>query len=309
MNRDNTPSTGSTTDRATTVRPDAVTVIGLGGMGRALAGAFLDAGHPTTVWNRTPGKEGDLVERGAVVAASAEEAVRASGLTLVCLLDYDASDAVLEPLADALAGRTLVNVTSDVPERCRRTAAWAEQHGIAYLDGAVMVPVPVVGTEHGLLFHAGPRDVFERHEDTLRALGGRTEYVGVDHGRAAAFDLALLDFFYGAISGMIHAFGMAKEEGVDAVDVAPYMATIAAILPPMLPVHAAEVDTRTYGTGGGGLGMMATAVDHVAHLARSHKLDSAQIDAIKRTADRAKELGHGDHTWAATYEALLSPRP
>ncbi|MEU5976108.1 NAD(P)-binding domain-containing protein [Streptomyces sp. NPDC047315] len=298
----------STEGNHSTARQEAVTVIGLGGMGRALAGAFLAAGHPTTVWNRTPGKEGDLVERGAVVAASAEEAVRAGGLTVVCLLDYDASDAVLEPLADALAGRTLVNVTSDVPERSRRTAAWAERHGIAYLDGAVMVPVDIVGTEHGLLFHAGPREVFERHEDTLRALGGRTEHVGADHGRAAAFDLALLNFFYASISGMINAYALAKEEGVDAADVAPYMDTIAAILPPMLPANAAAVDSRTYGAGGGGLGMMAAAVDHVAHLTHSHKLDPAQIDAVKRMTDRAKELGHGDHIWAATYEALLAPR-
>lgn len=31
-----------------------VTVLGLGPMGAALASAFLAAGHPTTVWNRTP---------------------------------------------------------------------------------------------------------------------------------------------------------------------------------------------------------------------------------------------------------------
>ena len=33
-----------------------VTVIGLGLMGQALAGAFLRAGHPTTVWNRSAAK-------------------------------------------------------------------------------------------------------------------------------------------------------------------------------------------------------------------------------------------------------------
>ncbi|CAM5598147.1 6-phosphogluconate dehydrogenase OS=Streptomyces antimycoticus OX=68175 GN=SSPO_095210 PE=3 SV=1 [Streptomyces antimycoticus] len=49
----------------------AVTVLGLGPMGRALAGAFLDAGLRTTVWNRTAGRDGELVERGAVSAPSA----------------------------------------------------------------------------------------------------------------------------------------------------------------------------------------------------------------------------------------------
>lgn len=31
-----------------------VTVVGLGSMGSALAEAFIDAGHPTTVWNTDP---------------------------------------------------------------------------------------------------------------------------------------------------------------------------------------------------------------------------------------------------------------
>ncbi|WP_234436505.1 NAD(P)-binding domain-containing protein, partial [Streptomyces sp. XY511] len=40
----------------------AVTVLGLGPMGRSLAAAFLAAGLPTTVWNRTPGRDRELVE-------------------------------------------------------------------------------------------------------------------------------------------------------------------------------------------------------------------------------------------------------
>jgi len=46
-------------------RGSAVTVIGLGSMGSALAGAVLEAGYPTTVWNRTAGKAEPLVRRGA----------------------------------------------------------------------------------------------------------------------------------------------------------------------------------------------------------------------------------------------------
>jgi 3-hydroxyisobutyrate dehydrogenase-like beta-hydroxyacid dehydrogenase len=55
-----------------------VTVIGLGAMGRALAGAFVDRGHPTTVWNRTPGKGEELARRGADVAPTIIDAVQAS---------------------------------------------------------------------------------------------------------------------------------------------------------------------------------------------------------------------------------------
>ncbi|WP_440081483.1 NAD(P)-binding domain-containing protein [Streptosporangium sp. LJ11] len=98
--------------------PTPVTVLGLGPMGRALAGAFLANGHPTTVWNRTAARAEDLVARGAIRA---------------------------DTVADALKGRTLVNLTADTPERARLMAAWAAELGVDYLDGAIMTPTPTIG--------------------------------------------------------------------------------------------------------------------------------------------------------------------
>lgn len=50
-------------------------VLGMGRMGRALAGRLLDSGHNVTIWNRTPGRAPDLIERGAKEAHSISEAV------------------------------------------------------------------------------------------------------------------------------------------------------------------------------------------------------------------------------------------
>lgn len=41
---------------------ESVTVLGLGAMGTALAGAFLRAGHRITVWNRSADKTVPLKE-------------------------------------------------------------------------------------------------------------------------------------------------------------------------------------------------------------------------------------------------------
>lgn len=120
--------------------PAPVTILGLGPMGRALAGAFLKAGHPTTVWNRSAGKADSLVSQGACLAGTAAEAAQASPLVIVCVLDYDAVHAIIRPLGDALKGRTLVNLTADAPFRARQTADWAAGREIHYLDGAIMTP-------------------------------------------------------------------------------------------------------------------------------------------------------------------------
>ncbi|MEI7034761.1 NAD(P)-dependent oxidoreductase [Streptomyces pratensis] len=287
-----------------TTPPVPVTVLGLGDMGRALAGAFLSAGHPTTVWNRSPGKGDDVVARGAVRAATAEEAVRASGLVVVCLVDYDASDAVLEPLATALEGRVLVNLTSDTPARARRAAAWAEKHSLAYLDGAIMVPVEVVGSAQALVFHSGDRAAYEAYEPALKALGEPATYLGEDPGLAAAYDMAMLDFFYGAMGGLVHAFALARAEGVDGASLAPYLTTIADILPPIAAYTATDVDTRRYVGEGANLAMMAASVDHILHTAKDRGLDTSQLAALKGVTDRAIARGHGPDSWSSIIEVL-----
>ena len=71
-------------------RQGAVTVVGLGLMGQALARAFLNSGTTTTVWNRSVDKAGPLTSKGARIAESAGAAVAASPVVVVCVTDYDA---------------------------------------------------------------------------------------------------------------------------------------------------------------------------------------------------------------------------
>nr|BFE84359.1 hypothetical protein GCM10020093_069600 [Planobispora longispora] len=100
-----------------------VTVIGLGLMGQALAGAFLRGGHPTTVWNRTASKADKLAAEGARPAPTAADALRASPLTIVCVTDYRAVHELLGADDAALDGTTLINLTSGTSAQARRPRA------------------------------------------------------------------------------------------------------------------------------------------------------------------------------------------
>ncbi|MFE7137883.1 NAD(P)-dependent oxidoreductase [Streptomyces sp. NPDC057644] len=298
--------TQANTTTAPTTPVTTVTVLGLGEMGRSLARAFVAAGHPTTVWNRSPEKGEDVVALGAVRAASAEEAVRASGLVVVCLVDYDASDAVLEPLAGALEGRVLVNLTSDIPARSRQAAAWAEKHSLSYLDGAIMVPVDVVGTDQGLVLHSGDRAAYETYAPVLKALGAQAPFLGEDHGQAAALDMAMLDFFYGAMGGLVHAFALGRAEGIEPASLAPYLTSITGILPPIVEYTAAEAGSGAYVADGANLGMMAASVDHILHTAKGHRLDVSQLAGLKSLTDRAIAQGRGPASWSSLVEVIAA---
>ncbi|TPQ23128.1 NAD(P)-dependent oxidoreductase [Streptomyces sporangiiformans] len=282
----------------------SVAVLGLGAMGQALAAALLRAGHPTTVWNRSAGKGDELVAQGAVRAATAGEAVRVAELVVVCVVDYDAAGTILESAADDLPGRVLVNLTSDTPERSRTTAAWANDRGIDYLDGAIMVPITMIGQPEALIFYSGPQAAYDKHAIALKALGGRPAYLGEDQGLAAVYDLALLDFFYGSITGMVHAFALAGADGVRATDLAPYLNTIAAILPPLAAGAARDIDAGSYPGEEANLGMMATAVDHILEWAEHRGLDVSTVRPIKDVYDKSVARGHAADSWTSTIEVV-----
>ena len=284
----------------------AVTVLGLGPMGRALAGAFLAAGLRTTVWNRTPGKDAELLGRGAVGARSAAEAVGASELVVVCVVNYDAADAFLrqDAVTGALKGRTVVNLTADTPARARDTATWAAAHGIRYLDGAIMTPATTIGTSDAVFLHSGPEDLYREHRPVLDVLGGTHTHLGEDIGRAAALDVALLDIFWTAMSGYAHALAVARAEGITARELTPFAQGIGALLPPMFEELAGDVDDGTYSGEGNPITSAASSMAHIVEASESHGIDAGVMRAAEGQARRVIGLGHGTDGFIRVTELL-----
>ncbi|MFF3420215.1 NAD(P)-dependent oxidoreductase [Streptomyces sp. NPDC002698] len=230
------------------VEKTSVTMLGLGAMGTALARTWLAAGHPLTVWNRTPARGAALAAEGAKVADSAAAAVAANTLIVVCLLD-DAS--VDEALAGAdLAGRDLVNLTTSTPARARARTEWARARGARYLDGGIMAVPPMIGVPEagGYVFYSGSREVFERHQEVLRVPVGTT-YVGEDAGFAALHDVALLSAMYGMFAGAAHAFALIRKEDIDPVSFAPLLADWLVAMVPAVHQTADRLRSGDYSKG------------------------------------------------------------
>jgi 3-hydroxyisobutyrate dehydrogenase-like beta-hydroxyacid dehydrogenase len=223
----------------------AVTVIGLGAMGTALARAFLRGGHPTTVWNRTATKVDELVGEGAIGAAAVADAVLASKLLIVCVLDYPAVHSALEPVGDALAGRVIVNLTNGTPQQAREMAEWAATRDAEYVDGAIMAVPPMIGGPDTVLLYSGSRAAFEALEHDLARLG-TAEYVGADPGLASLHDLALLSGMYGMFAGALHAFALVGTEQIRATDLLPLLVPWITAMTAELPGIARQIDAGDY---------------------------------------------------------------
>ncbi len=270
-----------------------VTVIGLGPMGQALARTLLDAGRRVTVWNRTESKAAQLVSRGALRAAGPAEAVAAGDITLINVVDHDAVDSVVTAAGDAVAGRVLVGLSSDTPDRARGTAKLVADAGGRYLDGAIMTPTDVMGTAEAGVLYAGPQDLFDRHRALFEILGQAT-WLGEDHGRAAAYDMALLDVFWTATGGFLHALQTARAHDIAPSELLPHALGIAAILPPIFTEFAGRVEADRHDNASASVSSVAASLTHLIATSEGSGVDAGALKAMKRYADDAVAAGLGD---------------
>ncbi len=285
---------------------EPVTVIGLGLMGSALAEAFLENDHPTTVWNRTAEKAAPLVAKGAVHALNLTEAVTASTLVVVCVSTYEAAHEILDPLGEAFSGRVLVNLTSGTPDQARAMAAWAAEHTIDYLDGAIMAVPPMIGQPEASLLYSGSETVFTAHEPTLLHLGTPV-YLGTDPGLALLYDVALLGMMWSSLGGFYHAAALVETAGIDATTFAPLAAETLSVVASWLPDEAREIDEGRYETDVSTLETNKAAIAHLIHTNQAHGTNADLTAPTQSRIDRRVAEGHGADSLASVIELIKKP--
>lgn len=295
----------------TTTQDSAVTVIGLGPMGQAMTRTLLTAGHPVTVWNRTAGRADGVVSDGATLAATPREAVEASDLVILSLTDYQAMYDILGSATASLAGRTLVNLSSDTPDRSREAATWAAGHNAGFLTGGVMVPAPMVGTEAAYVYYSGRDQVAERHLAALARLG-TPKHLGEDPGLAQMMYQAQLAVFLTTLSGLMHATAMLGTAGMKAEEALPELLSFTDSIGEIL--RAGEENPGTALDAGQHPGdlstvtMMGATSDHIVETSTSLGLDLALPLAVQAHYRRAIENGHGSDNWTRIIDSIRGTR-
>jgi 3-hydroxyisobutyrate dehydrogenase-like beta-hydroxyacid dehydrogenase len=102
-----------------------VAFIGLGRMGRGMAGRYLDAGFTVAVWNRSKAKAEDLIARGARWASSPADAADGAEAVVTMVADDDASHAVWLGKDGAAAAMKAAASRSNVrPSRINTRSSW-----------------------------------------------------------------------------------------------------------------------------------------------------------------------------------------
>lgn len=285
----------------------ALSVIGLGAMGAALAKALLAANHRVTVWNRTAGKCMPLGQAGARIAHSVAEAVDASQVVIVCVSDYSTSDALLRipDVAARLKGKTLIQLTTGTPQNAHAAAAWAQEHAVAYLDGTVEGYPQHIGTPDGAILYAGSRSTFDALQPVLASLSGHAFFVGEDFGTTAVLDGAIVgSFSLAAMLGFLYGAALCEAEGVS---LDAYLSIALARLPFIADNLRMSVQMIKQGDYSGSQAALDTWVAGIGQLVEysgAIGTDSSFPQEMLARLQQAIAMGHGQHELAAVFECF-----
>jgi 2-hydroxy-3-oxopropionate reductase len=198
--------------------------IGLGVMGKPMAGHLIKAGHHLTVHNRSRGAVDELVAAGATAAASPADVARASGIVITMLPDTPDVERVLtgpDGVLSALQpGAIVIDMSSISPVVTERLASLVATRGGSMLDA------PVSGGEIGAInaqlsiMVGGDEAAFTRARPILAAMGNPEKIIHI--GRSGAGQICKVCnqiAIGGALAGVGEAFALAKKAGVDAARV------------------------------------------------------------------------------------------
>jgi 3-hydroxyisobutyrate dehydrogenase len=205
---------------------DRVSVLGLGTMGGAMAANIARAGFPLTVWNRSPGRAGPILELGATEAQTPADAAAASEIVLICVSDTPDVEAVLlgdnGVNAGAHDGLLVIDTSTISPGATRGFAERLQEKGVALVDA------PVSGGSEGAqkgtlsIFVGGEEDDVNRARPVLEAIGKTITHVGpVGSGQAvkAVNQVILAGAYLGVAEGIVLAMkaGLDVEQVVSAL--------------------------------------------------------------------------------------------
>ena len=192
--------------------------VGLGSMGRPMAGALLRARHEVIAWNRTPGRAEVLRGEGVAVAATPAEAARA-GVAISMLADDAAADAATGGpdgiRAGLPQGGVHVSMSTLAPDTIERLA---RDHAAA---GQALIAAPVFGRPEAaaaaklFVVAAGPRDAVDRVRPLLDAMGQRTFLLGEEPAQASLVKLAGNFMLTAAIEALAESLALVEKAGID----------------------------------------------------------------------------------------------
>ncbi len=277
----------------------SVGFVGLGAMGRGMAGNLVAAGHRVRVWNRSPGPVEELVALGATAADGLPDAFGADVVVSMLANDAAVESLLLDP--ELLAGARAsvhVNMATVSIELAERATALHAEHGVGYVAAPVLGRPGVAASGELNILAAGETAALALAEPLLAAMGRRTWHFGDRPAQASTAKISANFLLACAIESLAEACSLAEANGVRPADLVE-MLTGTLFPGPVYSGYGSMVAERRYEPAGFrlplglkdvNLALTAGAAVNVP-LPFGSVLRDAFLDALAH--------GDGDKDWAA----------
>ncbi|MGH8931359.1 MAG: hypothetical protein ACRDZO_12225 [Egibacteraceae bacterium] len=188
-------------------------------------------------------------------------------------------------------------------------AAWGAQHGIGYLDGAIMTPTETIGGPAAVVLYRGPEGRLPDTSTDARELG-RHRHVpwrGPQPGGGARRGPArpLLD-----LHELQRPPSLAGAERIAAKDLASFAKGIGDPLPGIIAGFVSQVDGRDYPGRPVHYRVGPRRVWSASFTPpQTHGIDTSVLSAAVAIAQRAIDAGHGSDGFTRLAEVLRKSPP
>ncbi|WP_080756792.1 NAD(P)-dependent oxidoreductase [Pseudomonas putida] len=284
----------------------SVSVLGLGAMGSVLARTLLQSGHDVTVWNRSPERAAALAQEGANLARDASEAIKASNLIIICMIDKAASQAVLSRLDPSLdlRGKTIVNMSTGTVDDVQRIVSLVEHRNGLYIDAGIMCYPKDIGAQHTTILYSGNSDAYRSNEPTLKRLAGNPTYLGSDPTACTPTYLALYAFYFGAFAAWLEGAVLASCAGVSIQDFKALSPIMSDMLVDGINTAADRIAASHYSGEQASVDVHVAGQEVVLEALQSANAPHASTDAYLTYCRLAQAAGMGELDIASLFKAM-----
>jgi 3-hydroxyisobutyrate dehydrogenase-like beta-hydroxyacid dehydrogenase len=192
--------------------------IGLGRMGAGMAANLVRAGHNVTVFNRSPGRSGSLIELGAHEAASVAGACDGEAVITMLADDDAASDIALGDgglIAHLPKGAIHLSMSTISVALSKRLAQVHAQAGQRYAAAPVFGRPDMAAAAKLFIVAAGDPATIDACQPLFRAMGQKTFPIGTEPSAANLVKLSGNFLLASAIEALGEAVALIGNAGID----------------------------------------------------------------------------------------------
>ncbi|MGD9488904.1 MAG: NAD(P)-dependent oxidoreductase [Calditrichaceae bacterium] len=281
-----------------------ISLVGTGLMGFPMAQRLLKNGYELTVFNRTAGKVGLLVEQGARLAGDPREAVMNSDVIILMLSDFKAVNETMlsAEIQTSLAEKTIIQMGTIAPDDSRRLMEKFSDYNAEYLEAPVLGSIQQVKAGELFILAGSTKKQFNTYESLFKIFGSTVYHIG-EVGKASALKLALNQLIASLTASFSLSLGLVLHAGVDP-DIFMRVLRNSALYAPTFDKKLDNMKNRNFIPPNFPVKHLLKDVDLILNSSSKAGLNTAQLEGVRKILVDAIEKGLKEEDYSALYNAV-----